>query len=206
VRRRAFLLGGAAVALVGAGGLASIRGWKSRVQREDASADHASAGGDPHSELHSGPPTGANAKQGVVAPIFPVEDRPLLLALADAIMPRAGDHPAASEIDLLPRLERWVHTSDSRIQIYERGWPRLRAALERAGEAGASGPSSRTLRALYRRFRLDEQPPPEAAFFEQLRRDVLRVYYASPAGWASVDYTGPAHRPHPASARGAQRA
>ena len=30
-----------------------------------------------------------------------------------------------------------------------------------------------------------------------LRRDVLRVYYASPAGWAALGYSGPVHRLHP---------
>lgn len=199
MRRRAFLLGGAAVALVGAGGLLSIRSRRrsahtDNVHSDDAQADSA------HSQSASAeaPVTEPNPE-----PLFPPEDWPLLLAIADAIVPREGDLPAASEIDLLPMLESWVHSSTSRLRIYKKGWPYLRALLERKGEAGASGPSKRTLRRLHARYRFGGRPTREAAFFEQLRRDVLRLYYASPAGWASVSYTGPVHRPHPLGALGA---
>ncbi len=193
MRRRAFLLGGAAVALAGAGGLLSVRSRQSRphadkLHSDDAQIDSAHSNSQPADEPVSEPDQ---------EPLFPREDWPLLLAVADAIVPREGELPAASEIDILPKLESWARRSASRLRIYEKGWPKFRALLERKGEAGASGPSQHTLRRLHVRYRLDKHPPREAAFFEQLRRDVLRLYYASPAGWASVSYTGPVHRPHP---------
>jgi len=178
MRRRTFLLGGAAVVVGGAGGLLSIHARRRSARLESAD----------HSAPLSGP---------VAMPLFPVEDRALLLAVADVIVPRDGDLPAASEIDLLPKLERWARGSTSRLRTYEEGWPRFRALLERKGEADASGPSERTLRRLHLRYRFARRPSREAAFFEQLRRDVLRLYYASPAGWMSVSYTGPVHRRHP---------
>jgi hypothetical protein len=195
LRRRAFLLGGAAVALVGAGGLLSIRSRQRRAHADNVHSDEA--------QTHSAHSQSAPVTEPNPEPLFPPEDWPLLLAVADAIVPREGDLPAASEIDLLPKLESWVRGSAPRLRIYERGWPRFRALLERKGEAGASGPSKRTLIRLHTRYRFADRPPQEAAFFEQLRRDVLRLYYASPAGWASVSYTGPVHRPHPLGAPGA---
>jgi len=206
LRRRTFLLGGAA-AVFGAGGLLAIRRRRHRGQLDGADFDPPRSAdadfADPRLET---PRTRAPASEPGPEPLFPARDWPLLLALADAIVPRDGERPAASEIDLLPQLERWARDSASRLQIYELGWPRLRALLERAGEAGPSGPSMRTLRALHRHYRFDEQPPREAAFFEQFRRDVLRVYYASPVGWASVAYTGPVHRSNPLGRPGAPRA
>ena len=199
MRRRAFLLGGAAVALVGAGGLLSIRSRQRSAHTDNVHSDAAQT-----DSAHSqSAPVGAPVTEPDSEPFFPPEDWPLLLAVADAIVPREGDLPAASEIDLLPKLESWVRGSAPRLRIYERGWPRFRALLERKGEAGASGPSRQTLTRLHTRYRFEDRPPQEAAFFEQLRRDVLRLYYASPAGWASVSYTGPVHRPHPLGALGA---
>jgi hypothetical protein len=194
LRRRAFLIGGAAVALVGAGGLLSIRSRRRGAHTDNLHSDNAQTDSAPA----EAPVTEPNPE-----PLFPPEDWPLLLAIADAIVPREGDLPAASEIDLLPKLESWVRASAGRLRIYEKGWPQFRALLERKGEAGASGPSRRTLGRLHVRYRFGARPPRGAAFFEQLRRDVLRLYYASPAGWASVSYTGSVHRPHPLGAPGA---
>jgi hypothetical protein len=194
LRRRAFLLGGVAVALVGGGGLLSIRSRRRRALADDAQNNRAQS---------NSPPAEAPGIEPNPEPLFPPEDWPLLLAVADAIVPREGDLPAASEIDLLPKLESWARSDASRLRIYKKGWPRFRKLLERAGEASASGPSINTLSQLHTRYRLEDRPPQGAAFFEQLRRDVLRIYYASPAGWASVSYTGPVHRPHPIGASGA---
>ena len=55
--------------------------------------------------------------------IFPLETRPLLDALADAIVPRWGGHPAASEIGIASRLERWLLTSPLRSRVYRTYWP-----------------------------------------------------------------------------------
>jgi hypothetical protein len=178
VRRRTFLLGGAVVVVGGAGGFLSIRGWRRSPESEDA-AD-------------------AVALDEVApAPLFSPEDRDLLLTIADIIVPRDGDLPAASEIDILPKLERWARSSESRLTIYETGWPRLRALLEKKGEIGGAGPSDRTLRRLHLQYRFKRRPRGESVFFEQLRRDVLRLYYASPEGWKAVSYTGPVHRRNP---------
>lgn len=172
MRRRAFLLGGVAVALAGSGGLVLMRG-RGRA------------------------PAASTAEPASPEPVFPPEDGPLLLAIADVIVPREGDLPAASEIGILPRLERWARLSPSRLRTYQEGWPRLRKRLEDVGAVDPSDLPEKPFRMLYRRYRFASRPPREAFFFEQLRRDVLRLYYSSPEGWASVSYTGPVRRPHP---------
>lgn len=202
MRRRAFLLGGAAVALVGTGGLLFIRSRQRSAHFDNAHTDDAKT----DSAHSNNQPANAPVTEPNPEPLFPPEDWPLLLAVADAIVPREGELPAASEIDILPKLESWARRSASRLRTYEKGWPKFRALLERKGEAGASGPSENTLRRLHVRYRFEKRPPREAVFFEQLRRDVLRLYYASPAGWASVSYTGPVHRQHPLGVLGEPRA
>lgn len=126
--------------------------------------------------------------------IFAARDHALLLALADVIVPRSGDSPGAGEIDIVPRLEEWIRGSEQRAQTYARGWP----ALVRAVRARVPHRDGRLEEAkleelcadLYRGYR-QERRSVEAVTFEQLRRDVLRLYYASPAGWAWVGYLGP---------------
>ena len=53
------------------------------------------------------------------------------------------------------------------------------------------------LRDWYAEYRDAPQPSNNARFADDFRRDVLRIYYASPAGWRSVGYDGPVHRSHP---------
>ena len=187
MRRRDFL---AAVAVAGAAA-AGVARWLRRSEAgELATASRAPAApeadGDPES-------------------IVPTEDMGLFLALADVIVPRDGDLPAASEIDLWPRLERWVRSSDSRLRLYRRSWPALRKLLQsrlaRAGDRPRAVVLHEAMRFCHRAYRRQERPEGGVRFAEQIRRDVLRVYYASPAGWASVGYTGPAHRSHPLGRR-----
>ncbi len=132
---------------------------------------------------------------------MPAADLPLLLALADAVVPREGSHPAASEIDLLPRLERWITASRGRMRLYLAGWPPLAAELRRrfASEAPAPEALEPLLESWYREFR-DGTADAAGHFFEQVRRDVLRAYWSSPSGWSAVGYTGPAHLAAPPGA------
>ena len=46
-------------------------------------------------------------------------------------------------------------------------------------------------------YREQRRPGANVRLFEQFRSDVLTIYYASPAGRASVGYAGPVHRSHP---------
>jgi hypothetical protein len=149
-----------------------------------------------------GPPR-APAAQPAAAPaaaasgaVVPSEDEPLLLRIADVIVPADGDSPPASGIDLLPRLERWIGSSSGRRAIYERGWPALALRVRELGPEPGAAALAALCGELHGSFRAGAGDA-AAGFFEQLRRDVLRVYWASPAGWAAVGYTGPAHRAHP---------
>ena len=133
--------------------------------------------------------------------LFPPATRPVLFAFADAIVPRHGGHPAASEVDLVPHLERWARADARRRRFYQREWERFAVEIRRRVAFVGGRPEPEALVALlehwYAAYRTEERPDTHARFFEQLRRDVLRVYYASPAGWASVGYAGPVHRTHP---------
>ncbi len=133
--------------------------------------------------------------------IFPLETRPLLDALADAIVPRWGGHPAASEIGIASRLERWLLTSPLRSKVYRTYWPGFEAWIREhvALQPGRPDPDALVLllRGWYAEYRDAAQPSANARFAEDFRRDVLRLYYTSPAGWKSVGYDGPVHRSHP---------
>ena len=129
----------------------------------------------------------------------------LLLAVADVIVPGDADAPAASEIDFLPTLERWIGMSPERERIYAAWWPVFERALRRRIPPNSSDPEpeglDQVLEAWHREYQLPGASVP-ARFFEQLRRDTLRLYYASPAGWASVGYAGPVTSANLAAGRG----
>jgi hypothetical protein len=112
------------------------------------------------------------------------------------VVPPDGDSPPASGIDLLPRLERWVGSSSGRRALYEKGWPALASRVRALGPEPDAAALEALCAELHRAFR-EGRSDGAASFFEQLRRDVLRVYWSSPAGWAAVGYTGPAHEAHP---------
>jgi hypothetical protein len=120
------------------------------------------------------------------------------LVAADVLVPRAGDHPAASEIDLLPRLDRWVASSPRRARFYREIWPAFETEVRtRSGEAL---PDPKELQVLFGRWHeayRRGRPSDAARFFEQLRRDVLSIYYSSPQGWASLGYAGRVVRAQP---------
>jgi hypothetical protein len=131
---------------------------------------------------------------------LPEGSEALLLAAADVLVPRHGVHPAASEIDFLPRLDRWVASSPQRARSYREMWP----AFEREVRArsGAALPDPKELQVLFGRWHeayRKDRPSDAARFFEQLRRDVLRVYYSSPQGWASLGYAGRVVRAQPSA-------
>jgi hypothetical protein len=134
--------------------------------------------------------------------VFAPGSEPLLLAVADAVVPRVGEHPAASEIDILPRLERWVESSPYRRRIYRRGWPPFERQIRARTATRGDRPDPEILTGLLERWYRDYREGrghESARFFEQLRRDTLRAYYGSPAGWISLGYTGrPQRGPFPA--------
>ena len=177
MRRRSFLIAAAAIVAVAVGAVLS------RLLRRQVPA-----------QAH-GPARPAPAS------IFPARTQPVLFAVADAIVPRYGEHPAASEIDLVPRLERWVRAAPRRRRFYQREWESFEAEIRRRVPFAGDRPEPEALIPLfegwYHDFRTQADPDTHVRLFEQLRRDVLRVYYASPAGWASVGYAGPVHRTHP---------
>jgi len=130
----------------------------------------------------------------------------LLLAVADVIVPADAESAGAGEIEFVPAIERWVRASPEREQIYTAWWPIFeRACRARVSfQAGQPEPEmlEHALEAWHREYTLSGASIP-ARFFEQLRRDTLRVYYASPEGWASVGYRGPAMLAEPAPGSGA---
>jgi len=168
VKRRSFLLGGlAATVAVGGAVIARLFGGRGAPPPSDS--------------------------------VFAPGSEPLLLAVADAVVPRAGEHPAASEIDLLPRLERWVESSPSRRRSYRRGWPPFERQIRAQTATGGARPDPEALAGLLERWHRDYREGrghEYARFFEQLRRDTLRVYYGSPAGWISLGYNGRPQRGH----------
>ena len=184
MRRRTFLVGGLLVANGAALGL-----WRWLRRSVPSLPEHAQ-------ELAP-----ASAPKRLLAP----ESEILLLAVADVVVPADGDAPAASGIDFVPALERWVRTSPERERIYTAWWPVFERALRARVPLRSGRPEPEALeQALdtwHREYRVAGASIP-ARFFEQLRRDILRVYYASPAGWASVGYRGPVHRSHPLEGRG----
>ena len=120
------------------------------------------------------------------------ESEALLRQLADAIVPREGEHPGAGELDLLPALSRWIEADSHRLAFYRASWPRF-AEIARS-ELGPT-PSPEAVTALcgdwLRAWAGGARGAPMV--FEQLRLDVLRVYYASAEGWRALGFPGPAH-------------
>jgi hypothetical protein len=177
MRRRSFLI--AAAAIVAAAVVATL----SRLLRREV------------------PAQAPEPARPAPASIFPARTQPVLFAVADVIVPRYGEHPAASEIDLVPQLERWVRAAPRRRRFYQREWENFEARIRRSVPFAGDRPEPEALIPLfegwYDDFRTQADPDTHVRLFEQLRRDVLRVYYASPAGWASVGYAGPVMRAHP---------
>jgi hypothetical protein len=179
VVRRVFLLGAAGMTGIAATGWLVLRG------RRDGNEEALRTGTPPPSPVS----------------FLPATSVPLLLSLADLVVPAWHGEPAASEIDLLPRLERVVGRSPARADFYRRKWGFLERDLRRAAPFEGAGPLAEAalpvLQSWFEEYRSLEVPSAAAHMFEVLRRDVLRAYYASPAGWRAVGYPGPARRSHP---------
>lgn len=194
MKRRVFLISGAIVAAVAS--TAGLLRWLGFVPSAEPELqdDTPLAPGAPDQPAAVAKPETQSAR---LEPIFPPEDHAIVFLLADLIVPREGEHPAASEIDLLPRLEGWIRSSKSRERAYKKGWPKLRQLVKRVRVVdGKPDPLKLTMRMgkwveKYRRQKRSFRVL--IPFFEQFRSDVLRVYYASPAGWAAMGYRGPAH-------------
>jgi hypothetical protein len=176
VKRRDFLWGAAAIA--GAAAWSALLRW-GKPRDEATPVERAPT------PQHTALPEGSEA---------------LLLVAADVLVPRSDVHPAASEIDLMPRLERWIASSARRARSYRETWPAFETEVRaRSGEAL---PDPKELQVLFGRWHeayRENRPSDAARFFEQFRRDVLRVYYSSPQGWASLGYAGRVVRAQPST-------
>jgi hypothetical protein len=174
VRRRDFLWGAAAIA--GAVVWSALLRW-GRPRDEATSVEQTPT------PQHTALPEGSEA---------------LLLVAADVLVPRSDIHPAASEIDLLPRLERWIASSPRRARFYREIWPAFETEVR--ARSGGELPDPKELQVLFGRWHeayRRGRPSDAARFFEQLRRDVLSIYYSSPQGWASLGYAGRVVRAQP---------
>jgi len=124
-------------------------------------------------------------------------DAPVLLAVADVIVPRFGDSPAASEIDLLPRFESLLASSPERATFYARHLPgfaeRVRARIPMPGGRPDVELLTRLCERWYDQARREPAPGSAPLVFVALRHDVLQLYYATPAGWRFSGFDGPVH-------------
>lgn len=178
MKRRSFLF--ALVAIVGSAVAAGV--WRSLRRRSPGPG--AREGGGVARELWGSP-----------------ESTALLLAVANAIVPREGEAPGAGEIDLLARLGPWVELLPQRARFYGQGWPEFERAVREQVRFRGPDPDPESLHAQladwFASYQAAPRRSPRAYFFEVLRQDVLRVYYSSPEGWAALGYSGPPHRMHP---------
>lgn len=203
VGRRGFIVGLVAFLAAGAGYLR----WGNAAQESEPLPEGSQRASDParsHAASHAKEDTRTHEA------FFAPADHPTLFALADVIVPRDGAFPAASEIDLLPRLEAWIQSDSARRFIYSAFWPELVRASQsprreeeghrgNAGEAKllAQDPLEAACESWYAEYRSRGSRASSAAqIFEQLRRDVLRVYYSTDVGHSVLGYTGPAMRRH----------
>jgi hypothetical protein len=145
----------------------------------------------------SGDPARSGADTPGSAPRIRDADAPLLRALADVIVPRFGDSPAASEIGLLARFETLLAVSPFHATFYGRHLPdfveRVRARIPMPSGRPDRELLERLCERWYADVRRDAQPSAAARVFDAFRVDVLRLYYASPEGWRFAGFNGPVH-------------
>lgn len=186
LRRRGFLAGALALAAGCADG--SLRWWRG-------------------APAAPGAPAAAPVVTGWTP--VPAPQLPVFWAVADVIVPRWQGHPAASEIDLLPRLEKLARMFPEPAAYRYQTWLQFEAVLRRRVDFSAGLPDPGQLHelfeSLYTEWRRADRPSAESHYFEKLRMDVLRAYYSSPAGWKAVGYAGPVRRSHPREAEGEAR-
>jgi hypothetical protein len=134
------------------------------------------------------------------APLLPAAARERLAGFAAVIVPAWNGQPAAGTGEFLERFEALARLTPRRVEDYGRYFERF------VREVDAQLPPQQpqdvvALDALFERWheewRREAEPSFAAQFFELLRRDVLRSYYSSPAGWRSLAFHGPAHRATP---------
>jgi hypothetical protein len=127
--------------------------------------------------------------------------RRLLGHFADVIVPKWNDHPAASAGDFVARFEALARQTPGRDDTYRRWFERFATAVGARVPLSPGPPDAPALHALFeawhREWRTQPSPSFEAQFFEMLRRDVMRTFYASPAGWKAAGFAGPVHRATP---------
>ncbi|MCP5110101.1 MAG: gluconate 2-dehydrogenase subunit 3 family protein, partial [bacterium] len=96
-------------------------GWLVARPRPTRAAEQASA--DEQSSSTS-------ADSGDAPPVIQPDTVATLLVIADVIVPRYGDSPAASEIGLIPKLEKLIRDSPARAAVYRQGWRELAEAIQ----------------------------------------------------------------------------
>ena len=139
------------------------------------------------------------ARPSFESTLFPPDSIPLLLAVAEVIVPRFGSHSGAGEPELLPRLDRCLVASPEGGEVFRRHWPRFAQEIRKRVPFSAGRPDPEMLHEVlaqwHRDYATQNDPSLPASYFEGLRRNVLLAYYTSPTGWSSVGYSGPAHMP-----------
>lgn len=193
IGRRGFLVG--LSALIAAG--ASYVRWGSSTGSEESRETRNSTHGASHTTA-SGDGERPGANESTQDVFFAEADQMALFALADVIVPRDGEAPAASEIGLLPLLEDWIRSDSARRFAYTALWPELARAVH-PPEAPSTPLSLAELEGRCAAWHADyrargARASSAAQIFEQLRRDVLRVYYSTEAGHSVLGYSGPAMR------------
>ena len=133
--------------------------------------------------------------------LFSSSSSRLLAQFADVIVPEWNGQPAASAGDFVARFEALARQTPGREDTYQRSFKRFAAAVGSRVPLSPAPLDSEALHALFdawhREWRTRPNPSFDAQFFEMLRRDVMRTYYASPAGWKAVGFSGPVHRATP---------
>jgi len=146
--------------------------------------------------LLAGVLAGAHTVFGAAAARLRVVKDPLasLPAFLDTLLPADGDSPGASALDLHRRVMAHIRTAGGRRFIaWGCGWLDGEARRRGAPDFASAGPGVRE--------RIVAQmagfPPArrEYVFFDAVRADAFRLYYADPRSWPALGYDGP---PQPA--------
>ncbi len=132
--------------------------------------------------------------------LFEGAARARLANFAAVIVPAWNGQPAAGGGDFAERFEALARATPDRVDAYRSYFERFVGEVD-ARVPPREPPDEVALTALFERWheewRREAEPTFAAQFFELLRRDVLRAYYGSAAGWRALGFHGPAHRPPP---------
>jgi hypothetical protein len=134
-------------------------------------------------------------------PLFSPGSRRLLVVFADVIVPEWNGHPSGGSGEFAARFAALAEVTAGRADSYSRFFERFVKEVAVRVPLLPGPPDPGALGLLFERwhqeFRTEPKPSFAAQFFEMLRRDVMRTYYATPAGWRALGYQGPAHRATP---------